>query len=375
MIKNLLKQCEEIALNPKKTVCDYIEKKNIKAIGMIPLFGPEELVDAAGMLPVGLWGSYDIEINLAKEYFPPFCASAVMAIMELGLNGTYNMLSGVIIPGMTDSLISLSQNWRAGVKNIPLIFMAYPQNRKLPCGMEYLEEELKSVKEELEKIRGSKIEEEEIQRSIQLYNEHRAAMREFDKLASTHPNTVNNRERSVVFKSAFFMPKREHLSLIKQLNEELKKLPEEKYPGKRIIVTGIMLDDRRILDILEEHGMRIVGDSLVQESVQYGTDVPQEGKNSLEQMAKQWRDIEGFTAAYDPFKLRGKLSAELCEERNADGAIYASVKFSDLDEFDMPIWMQDLQALGHKVLSIEVDQQDRNPEQIKTRIQAFSEIL
>src|SRR3712207_9114531 len=72
---------------------------------------------------------------------------------------------------------------------------------------------LKSVKEELEKIRGSKIEEEEIQRSIQLYNEHRAAMREFDKLASTHPNTVNNRERSVVFKSAFFMPKREHLSL------------------------------------------------------------------------------------------------------------------------------------------------------------------
>lgn len=136
-----------------------------------------------------------------------------------------------------------------------------------------------------------------------------------------------------------------------------------------------MLDDRRILDILEEHGMRIVGDSLVQESVQYGTDVPQEGKNSLEQMAKQWRDIEGFTAAYDPFKLRGKLSAELCEERNADGAIYASVKFSDLDEFDMPIWMQDLQALGHKVLSIEVDQQDRNPEQIKTRIQAFSEIL
>lgn len=73
--------------------------------------------------------------------------------------------------------------------------------------MEYLEEELKSVKEELEKIRGSKIEEEEIQRSIQLYNEHRAAMREFDKLASTHPNTVNNRERSVVFKSAFLCQK------------------------------------------------------------------------------------------------------------------------------------------------------------------------
>src|SRR3712207_8787352 len=99
---------------------------------MIPLFGPEELVDAAGMLPVGLWGSYDIEINLAKEYFPPFCASAVMAIIGLGLEGTYKILSGVFFSGMKDSFIFLNQNWRGGGKNISLIFFAYPQNPKIP---------------------------------------------------------------------------------------------------------------------------------------------------------------------------------------------------------------------------------------------------
>lgn len=84
MIEQLLKECEYIAKNPKKIISEYINKNNKKAVGMVPLFGPEELVDAAGMLPVGLWGGYNVEIDLAKQYFPAFCASMVNVIMELG---------------------------------------------------------------------------------------------------------------------------------------------------------------------------------------------------------------------------------------------------------------------------------------------------
>lgn len=47
------------------------------------------------------------------------------------------------------------------------------------------------------------------------------------------------------------------------------------------------------------------------ESIQYNTDVPADGKDPLERIAKQWRDIEGFTAAYDPKKLRGIMVGEL----------------------------------------------------------------
>ena len=201
MINEILKECEYIAKNPKKVVSEYIEKNNVKAIGMVPLFGPEELVDAAGMLPVGLWGGYNVEIDLAKQYFPAFCASLANIVMELGLNGTYNMLSAVIIPGMTDTLNSLSQNWRSGVKNIPLIFMVYPQNRKLQCGIDYLVDELKFVKTKLEEIKGSPILEEDIEKSIEVYNKHRLAMREFAELAASHPITINNQNRSNVNKS------------------------------------------------------------------------------------------------------------------------------------------------------------------------------
>ncbi len=375
MLKQLLEKCEDIALNPKKYVCDYIEKSGKKAIGMIPVFGPEELVDAAGMFPVGLWGGYNVKLDLSKQYFPAFCASIVHAIIELGLNGTYNMLSGVVMPGMSDTLISLSQNWRSGVKNIPSIFIVYPQNRKLDCGVEYLVEELEFVKDKLEAIRGSEIKDEEIQESIKLYNEHRALMREFSMLASSHPNTIKNRDRSFVFKSAYFIPKKDHTEMVKQINEELKKLPEEKYDGKKIVVAGLIFDDLNILDILEQNKIRIVGDYLAHESVQYNTDVPEVGKNALERLANQWKNIEGFSAAYEPNKLVGELSIELMKKTKADGAMFAQTKFSDLDEYDMPLFVKDMRDAHLPVLAIEVDQQDANSEQIRTKIQTFAEML
>ena len=375
MLKQLLEKCEDIALNPKKYVCDYIEKSGKKAIGMIPVFGPEELVDAAGMFPVGLWGGYNVKLDLSKQYFPAFCASIVHAIIELGLNGTYNMLSGVVMPGMSDTLISLSQNWRSGVKNIPSIFIVYPQNRKLDCGVEYLVEELEFVKGKLEAICGHEIKDEEIQESIKLYNEHRALMREFSMLASSHPNTIKNRDRSFVFKSAYFIPKKDHTEMVKQINEELKKLPEEKYDGKKIVVAGLIFDDLNILDILEQNKIRIVGDYLAHESVQYNTDVPEVGKNALERLANQWKNIEGFSAAYEPNKLVGELSIELMKKTKADGAMFAQTKFSDLDEYDMPLFVKDMRDAHLPVLAIEVDQQDANSEQIRTKIQTFAEML
>lgn len=92
----------------------------------------------------------------------------------------------------------------------------------MDCGVEYLVEELEFVKDKLEAICGHEIKDEEIQESIKLYNEHRALMREFSMLASSHPNTIKNRDRSFVFKSAYFIPKKDHTEMVKQINEELK---------------------------------------------------------------------------------------------------------------------------------------------------------
>ena len=110
-IDKLISELEHIAENPREAVADYLSKTGSKAVGVAPVYTPEELVHAAGMLPVGIWGGQNVTLDLAKQYFPAFCNSVVFTCMELALRGTYNQLSAAIIPGMDDTLICLGQNW------------------------------------------------------------------------------------------------------------------------------------------------------------------------------------------------------------------------------------------------------------------------
>ena len=372
-IMEMFGRFEEIADSPSKYVDKYLAETGNKAIGCFPVYTPEEIVHAAGMLPVGIWGG-QTEVDLAKQYFPAFACSIMQSCMELGLRGSYSHLSGVIIPGMCDTLICMGQNWKSAIKDIPMITFVHPQNRKIQAGVDYLVEEYRHVKNKIEEIKGSEISEAELKASIDIYNAHRAAMREFTELTATHLDTVDSKKRSSVIKSAYFMRKEDHTKLLTELNDMLRALPEEKYSGKTVLVTGISMDSKEILDIFEENNIRIAFDNLAQETRQFRTDVPA-GDSSLERLAMQWRDIEGCSLAYDPRKKRGQIIAEDVKKRNIDGVVYAMMKFCDPEEYDYPIIKKDIDDAGIPNLYIEIDQQTTNNEQVRTRIQTFAEIL
>lgn len=373
-IQDMIVELEQIANNPRESVQKYLDKTHGKAVGVAPVYTPEELVHAAGMLPVGLWGGDNVNLDLSKQYFPAFCCSVVFTCMELALRGTYKQLSGVIIPGMDDTLICFGQNWKSAIKDIPFITLVYPQNRKLPAGIHYLVDELGNVKAELEKIAGKPITEEAIFKSIDVYNEHRKVMREFVELAASHPNTINNIQRSRIIKAGYFMLKEEHTEKIKALNEALRAIPEETFKGKRVVSTGFILDSPSVLEVLESNGLRIVGDDIAHETRQFRTDVPKK-ETALLSIAQQWSDIEGCSYAYDPFRVRGKKVAELAKQRKADGVVFALLKFCDTEEYDGPILVEDVRDAGLPIVTIEVDQQAGSIEQIRTRIQTFAEML
>ncbi|MGL5439027.1 MAG: 2-hydroxyacyl-CoA dehydratase subunit D [Filifactoraceae bacterium] len=369
----IIKSLENVANNPKRVLEDYIEKKGKKVIGCFPVYTPEELIYAGDMLPFGIWGA-KVEIDLAKQFFPAFACSIMQSCMELGLKGTYNKLSGVVVPGMCDTLICMGQNWKVGIKDVPFITFVHPQNRKIEAGVEYLIGEYESVKKKLEEISGSKISEEKIHEAIDLYNLHRKAMREFVELVATHLNSIDSKMRSAVIKSGFFMDKAEHLILVEEINKELRSMPEERYKGKSVLVTGIIMDSPEILDILEENNIRVAYDNVAHETRQFMTDVPK-GDSALERLARQWSNIEGCSLAYDPKKYRGKMIVEQAKEKGIDGIIYAMMKFCDPEEYDYPIIKKDIDEAGIPNIYIEIDQQTANNEQVRTRIQTFGEIL
>ena len=123
---------------------DHYLAQGKKVVGCFPPYTPEELVHASGMIPFGLWGGIS-KLELARSYLPAFACPLMQANMEFGLRGVYDGLSAVMIPAICDTLRCMTQNWRFGVKDIPLVPIVYPQNRSNPAAVDYLISEYENV--------------------------------------------------------------------------------------------------------------------------------------------------------------------------------------------------------------------------------------
>ena len=66
---------------------------------------------------------------------------------------------------------------------------------------------------------------------------------------------------------------------------------------------------------------------------------------------------------------------DLVREKKADAVVIFMMKFCDPEEFDYPIYKKELEAAGIPMLYLEIDQQIDSFEQIRTRVQSFTEML
>lgn len=370
--KALIAQLSSFAETPGAAVAASVKETGREPFGCFPLHTPEELVYAAGFLPVGLWGGRT-ELKMADKYLQGFCCTIIKANLEYGLNGTYKNLKGVVIPTLCDTLKCVSENWIYACPDIPVIPIVYPMLRKLDGGIEYCVAELGAVREKLAAIAGRPITDAEIEDAFAIYEDYREAMREFGAVASDYPLTLDAKTRHLVIKAAYFMDKVKYTAIIRDITAQLAAAPKEKSP-LRVIATGIVSEPIEVLDILRENGIAIVGDDLSQESRKFRTPA-RPGGTALEKMAGIIADQEGDTFLLEPEKRKGAMLMDMAKKLNADGVIYFQMKFCDPEEFDYPIVKKELEAAGVPLLYLEVDQQIDSFEQIRTRVQSFAELL
>ena len=371
--KEIINEFKAIADNPRKAMDDYKKETGKGAVGIMPVYGPEEIVHAAGYLPIGMWGAQKKQISKARTYLPPFACSIMQSVMELQLEGVYDDLEAVIFSVPCDTLKCMSQKWN---RPVPAIVFTHPQNRKIAkdAANVFAREEFNIVKEKLEDILDVHISNKAIKNSIAVYNENRAACREFSDVAAEYAAVVTPSDRHAVIKARWFMEKSRHTALVKELIAALKAEPAPEFKGKKIIVTGIQVEPYDVLDIFQENGFAIVADDLAQETRNFRQDVPDDD-DALMALARAWNEFDGCSLATDANKPKGQMIIDAVKKYGADAVVVCMMKFCDPEEFDYPILLQEFEAAGVKNLYIEVDQESTAFEQVKTRIQTFAEIL
>ena len=111
-IDTIISQLDDISKNPRKAMDDFKAKTGKGAVGILPIYAPEEIVYATGYLPIGVWGATKKQILKATTNLPAFACSIMQSIMELEMNGTYDDLAAVIISSPCDTLKCFGQKWK-----------------------------------------------------------------------------------------------------------------------------------------------------------------------------------------------------------------------------------------------------------------------
>ena len=116
-VNALLEEFKVKAATPKQQLAEY-KAQGKKVVGVLPYYAPEELVYAAGIVPMGMWGSNTKTISRAKEYCATFYCTIAQLALEMLLDGTMDQLDGIITPTICDTLRPMSQNFRVGMLGV-----------------------------------------------------------------------------------------------------------------------------------------------------------------------------------------------------------------------------------------------------------------
>jgi benzoyl-CoA reductase/2-hydroxyglutaryl-CoA dehydratase subunit BcrC/BadD/HgdB len=251
-----------------------------------------------------------------------------------------------------------------------------------PSSNEFYRQELQLFIRNLERWSGSKLDTAKFREAINLYNHRRKILRELYELRKSDPPLVSGIEVTQVLVAGMGMPAAEHIELVKKFIAEAKGRPKPKAQKlPRIFLWGNEIDDTAFIKLIEGSGAHVVMDDLCTGSRIFWDDVP-ETNDPLEGLVDRYLHIhcprsnipKAGTRRNDLENRYGYIG-RFIKEWNADGVIFYIVRYCDTCELEGPDLREYLNEMRLPVLMIEDDYSTSTIGQLRTRVQAFLEMI
>jgi benzoyl-CoA reductase subunit C len=322
-----------------------------KAIGYMPVYVPRELVHAAGMLPVGILGGGDaMEVIQGDAYYQSYICRIPRSTLELGLTGKLDCLDGMLFPSICDVIRNLSGMWQILFKDKYVKYFDVPQNYVDEVGGSFYIHEMQALREDLGKIRGAPITDAEINDSIRVYNDNRAAIRELYAYRAVKPWQAPTSEVYLVLRAGMVLPPEEHTALVREYLAATDRVPRARRDNARVVVNGSFCEQPplALIKSIEMAGCYVVDDDFMLVTRWLLDEVPADA-DPLQELSKAFLHRSASTAAkYDATRQeKGMFLLKQVKTRGAEGVIFAAPSFCDPALLERPM-LQDVLA-QHKV--------------------------
>lgn len=355
--------------NNRYKIAQRVKQDGQKIIGYFSDYIPEEIMYAGGVLPVWVTGGGST-VTEATSYLPSFFCPYFRDAFEAGLKGKYSYLDGIVISRTCDPARHIYSLWTSNIKTAYSHFLALP-SKNSPEAVSCLKNELERFKNSLENYTSKKISTQNLESAIHIYNENRSLLRQLYELGLDDNPPLLGSEVFQITRAGFVISKEEHNHMLRQL---LSNLPSSGNKDKtRVLFSGCVIDDISILKTTEELGGNVVTDDTCSGLRYFWGDV---ATNSEPLEALAFRYLNKIPAPYKyPPDRRIDNLVKMAQRYNVKGVISVVRKFCDNYAFEGPFLKQRLEAEGIPLLSLEVDQIGESSGQLKTRIEAFLEVI
>jgi benzoyl-CoA reductase subunit C len=336
---------------------------------------PEEIIAAAGVLPIKFLGK-PINVIEANQYQSTFMCHYGRSVLELGLNGDYDQINGLVYAYGCEGGCNLFQVLMEIVPKNYQNFLHIPHNSNATGALEFYLAELESFCRSLREKLTCSLNDEDLRKAISLYNQQRKLLKEIYELRGSGNNPLlTGLEVGEILEYVVSTPKEEANELLRQLMATARQRSPKIFSGPRLLVQGTILPDLEFYQIVEELGGMVIGDDLCQGS-RYFWDLVDETAAPLEALAKHRLDRLPCSCMSSEKVAERRLEHLLyqVEHYNADGVVLAVQKWCDSTQMDRPFFIEQLKDKGIPVLPVEVER-TVGGSQFRTRIEAFMEMI
>jgi len=296
----------------------------------------------------------------------------VRNVFDRVLAGEAQFLDGMALANTCDITRRLYDNWGAYVDKVPVYLLNNPQKLLTPGNRDYYLEEMRRFRGWVEEIAHATVTDEKLRAAIVQHNDTRHLLHELYALRERDEPPLSGAEALDVCTAATVLPRDRANSLLRQLLDEL---PRASRPssGPRLMVTGSVIDHPALLELVEEQGATVVVEDLCNTTRAFWQTVPDDADPLL--ALYRHHNERALCACMHPVGARLEHVLSLAQRYRVEGVINFTLKYCHPFLYEAPLLGRALEERGISTMTLEVGHDLSGHGQLRTRVQAFLEML
>lgn len=294
----------------------------------------------------------------------------VRSTIDIAVEGGYDHLAGIVYVNSCDAMRRLHDVWKHFIPSKFIYMMDLPMGQST-TGTAYLKTEFQNLIQAIENYTGRKIELSNIEEAIDIFTESREIFNKLDALRIEKPPLFSGGQMMQIASEYFNSDPVEWNKKYKTILENKNDTDIKDKP--RILLSGSPIHDPGFIEFIEDCGVNVIYEDICTGSKFFDINI-QKSDDLLESLSEAYLN-RSPCARMMKIEERAKNIYKFAEKFNIDGVIHHSLKFCDVYLYDVPQLKELLREKDLSVLFIESDGRLGSLDQLKTRIEAFSEMI